>query len=127
MASISNLKLQLIEHNHKNKTATVKVSYKARLSCVERNMKCLRFREVIQLWGEDFPDADDLLYNFSTEYFYTEKDGVVDRCRTVTLGDDVLDEDGFWRPTDEVYAKVCVTPLLPTKSCRKSNVIEHRF
>ncbi len=129
MASVYDVKLVLDKHDHKKKTAKVTVTYKVRLSCVERKMKCLRFKETIGLWGDD-PSVDDWLYNFSTRYFYTEEDGTVTRSRTATLADDILDEDpGVWfiNPTDEVYAKVCVTPLLPSKSCRNSNVIKHKF
>ncbi|HEC18479.1 MAG TPA: hypothetical protein ENI97_03965 [Gammaproteobacteria bacterium] len=127
MASISSLNLRLISHDHNRKTATLTVSYRAVLTSVERNMTGLRFREVIQLWGADSPDADDYLYTFPTSAFSVESDGVVNRERTVTLSDDILDEDGFPRPTDEVYAKVRITPLLPSGSVRNSNQIEHRF
>ena len=127
MAMIQNLKLELVKHDHKTHIATVKVSYKCRLSAVERNMSYLRYRERIQLWGADSPDPDDFLFEFATTTFRVEADGVVDRVRTVTVGDDVLDEDGWPRPTDEVYAKVWITPLLPTGDFEKSNTIEHRF
>ena len=127
MANINNLTLELLEHNHKNHTATVRVSYRVMLSTVERNMTGLRFREKIQLWGADSPDPDDFLYEFASSSFPTESDGVVNRERTVTVGDDVLDEDGWWRPTDEVYAKVWVNPLLPVADYGRSNQISHRF
>ena len=127
MANISNLNLELINHDHHKHTATVRVSYRVALSSVERNMTGLRFREKIQLWGADSPDADDFLFEFSSSSFLTETDGIVNRERTVTVGDDVLDEDGWPRPTDEVYARVWVSPLLPTSSNRRSNTIKHRF
>lgn len=127
MAVIANLELRLLDHNHNNRTATVRVSYNVLLSPVERNMTGLRFKEVIQLWGADSPDPDDFLYQFSTQYFSIEMDGNVSRQRQVILGEEVLDEDGFPRPTDEVYAHVCVTPLLPTSDCKNSNQISHRF
>ena len=129
MATITNLKLKLVKHDHKKKTAKVKVkvSYKLRLSCVERKMTCLRFVENIELWGADSPDPDDFLYRFATASYPTELDGIISRSRTVTLGDDILDEDGFPRPTDEVYAKVRVTPVMPKGDLAKSNTIEHRF
>jgi len=94
MATITNLKLELLEHNHSTRTAKVKVSYKVYLSSMERNMTGLRYRENIELWGEDTPDPDDFLYRFPTAIFPAERDGVVSRSRTVTLGDDILDEDG---------------------------------
>lgn len=116
-----------MEHNHNTHTAKVTVSYRVTLLAVERNMTGLRFKETIQLWGYDSPDPDDYLYTFPSSSFVTESDGVVNRERTVTLGDDVLDEDGFLRPTDEVYAKVWVAPQLPISSYRTSNIIEHKF
>lgn len=127
MATIANLRLELLNHNHNNRTATVRVSYRALLSAVERNMTGLRYREKIQLWGADSPDPDDFLFEFPTSTFARESDGVVNRERTVTVGDDVLDEDGFPRPTDEVYAKVWIAPLLPVSDFGQSNQISHRF
>ncbi|MCF6236885.1 MAG: hypothetical protein L3J70_11035 [Gammaproteobacteria bacterium] len=129
MASISSIKLELLNHNHQTKTAKVKVSYKVYLTCVERNMKCLRFREEIQLWGDDAnPNPDDYLYTFPTSSFLVEQNGVVNRSRTVTISDDILDEDDYiFNRTDEVYAKVSVKPLLPSTSRRNSNVIKHKF
>ncbi len=127
MSTISNLKLALIKHDHSKHTATVKVSYKLLLSAVERRMHGLRWQEKIQLWGADSPDPDDYLFTFSSQAFNTETDGSISRSRTVTISDDILDEDGFPRPTDEVYAKVWVTPKLPAGAFRKSNEISHRF
>jgi len=127
MATIQNLRFTLLEHDHHKRTATVRVSYAAQLSQLERNMNGLRFREKIQLWGADSPDADDFLFEFATATFPREADGVVNRVRTVTVGDDVLDEDGWPRPTDEVYAKVWITPLLPAGDYKRSNEIQHKF
>lgn len=127
MAKISGLKLALVSHDRARRVAVVKVTYQVLLSMVERKMAGLTFTEKIQLWGSDNPDPDDFLYQFPTATFPTEADGVVTRARTVTLGDDVLDEDGFPRPTDEVYAKVWVTPKLPSQDFAKSNVVEHKF
>lgn len=127
MAKITGLKLALVSHDRARRVAVVKVTYQVLLSMVERKMAGLTFTEKIQLWGSDNPDPDDFLYQFPTATFPTEADGVVTRARTVTLGDDVLDEDGFPRPTDEVYAKVWVTPKLPSQDFAKSNVVEHKF
>ncbi len=127
MAKITGLKLTLVSHDRARRTASIKVTYQVMLSMVERKMAGLTFSEKVQLWGSDNPDPDDFLYQFPTATFPTELDGVVTRTKSVVLGDDVLDEDGFPRPTDEVYAKVWVTPLLPAKDYAKSNVIEHKF
>jgi len=128
MASISSLNFRLVNHDHNRKTATVTVSYRALLSSVERNMTGLRFRESIQLWGAD-PGPDDWLYNFPTSSFWKETDGVVNRERTVTLSDDILDEDGLLgiSLTDEVYAKVSLRPMMPSSTTRNSNEISHKF
>jgi hypothetical protein len=127
MATIQNAKLALVEHDHKRHIAQVRVTYAVRLSEIERNMAGLRFREKIQLWGADSPDPDDFLFEFSTATFARESDGLVHRTRTVTLGDEVLDEDGWFRPTDEVYAKIWVTPLLPVGDSARTNEIQHQF
>ena len=128
MATINNLRLTLVSHDHARNLATLRVTYVARLTAIERNLAGLRFRESIQLWGSDSPDADDYLYTFPTNTFPREADGNVVRTREVTLSEDILDEDGFPRPTDEIYAKVWVTPInMPASSYRKSNEIEHRF
>lgn len=127
MATIGSLKFELLDHDHKNKTATIRASYTTHLAGVESNMAGLRFREKIQVWGSDSPDPDDFLYEFTTATFPTSHTGSVARSRTVTVGDEVLDEDGWPRPTDEIYAKVWVTPLLPAGDYKRSNEIHHRF
>jgi len=125
MASIGNVKLELVNHNHKNHTATLKVSYTAYFRAVEKNMSGLRFREKIELWGADSTSSDDYLYTFYTNYFSVPSSGSKNRERTVTVGDDVLDED--WWGTDDIYAKVWITPILPSGYYRKSNEIHHSF
>jgi hypothetical protein len=127
MATIGSVRLELLEHDPAKRTATVRVSYNVRLSALEAGMTGLRYQENIQLWGEDSPDPDDFLFQFATATFPTERDGNVARVRTAVLGDDILDEDGFPRPTDEVYARVVITPLLPSGSSARSNTIEHSF
>lgn len=127
MAVITSPKLELLEHNHERKIARLRVTYTVLLSSVERQMAGLRYREDVELWGADSPDPDDFLFRFPTASFAAQPDGSVGRSRTVTLGDEILDEDGFLRPTDEVYARVRVTPLLPTGSTARTNEIEHRF
>lgn len=126
MATVNRVHLK-IDHDRRNKKATVTVSYRAHLSSVERNMTGLLFREAIKLWGEDSPDSDDDLYNFPTRYFNKESNGSISRTRTVTIGEEVLDEDGFPRPGDEIYARVSIRPQLPTSSNGKSNTVHGNF
>ncbi len=127
MATVHTPVLKLVKHDHAKKTATLKVTYRLHQSAVERNMVGLRYKEAIQLWGADSPDPDDYLFTFATSTYVHSPNVHINRSRTVTLADDILDEDGFFRPTDEVYAKVCVTPLLPSGHCRNSNEIHHKF
>ncbi len=127
MATVHTPVLTLVNHDHAKHTATVKVEYTLHQSAVERNMVGLRYRETIQLWGADSPDPDDFLFSFSTVVYSNSPNLHIPRQRTVTLADDILDEDGFPRPTDEIYAKVCVRPLLPSADCANSNEISHRF
>lgn len=130
MASITNLRLQLLDHDHDRDVATFRVSYRALLSPVERAMAGLRYREEITLRGAD-PGADDHLFTFASTSFAVEADGSVNRSRTVTLSEDIVDEDisiwPFTDGTDEVYARVRLTPLLPTGTARDSNEVHHKF
>ena len=127
MAFVHTPVLELLKHDHNKRTATLRVSYVLHQSALERNMVGLRYRETIQLWGADSPDPDDFLFAFATSTYSNSNNVHIERSRTATLADDILDEDGWFRPTDEVYAKVCVSPLLPAGSCANSNQIEHRF
>lgn len=127
IATIINLKLELLDHDHNNRTAKVKVSYRVTLSLVERYAVGLRFREKIQLRETASPEANDFLHEFSTSDFLTNSGGVVDRVRTVTLGEDVLDENGSLRPTDEVYAEAWITPVESIGEYALSNQMEYHF
>lgn len=127
MATITNPRLELLSHDHDRKTARVRVTYRALLSSVERQLGGLRYREDVELWGADSPDPDDFLFQFPTRTFATQSDGSVDRSLTVTLGEEILDEDGFPRPTDEVYARIEITPIMPRTATTRTNQIQHRF
>jgi hypothetical protein len=126
MATVHTPVLELVKHDHAKKTATLKVEYTLHQAAVERNMVGLRYKETIQLWGAD-SGADDFLFSFATTTYPNSSDVHINRSRSVTLADDILDEDGWFWPTDEVYARVCVTPLLPNAHCKNSNEIHHRF
>lgn len=134
MASVYDVKLKI--DNPSSPTPKVTVSYKVKLMPVERYMIGLQFKEVIRLYGDDTPQAlgedgsDDYLYSFSTHYFPTEQDGIIERTRTVTVQDDILNEDkgpGWLLDRDEIYARVCVYPQLPISSCRISNTVKGYF
>jgi hypothetical protein len=129
MATIYDLKLELLSHDKKAHIVKLRVSYKVRLRQVERSMLGLLFKETIKLMGAD-PGTDAFLYQFPTQYFATEADGVVVRSREAVLGSEVLDEDSSFFGIgggDEVYARVTVSPLLPSGDARSSNEIHGDF
>ncbi len=120
-------KLDLISHDDANRTSTFKVSYSLRQSAVERLMVGLRYREKIELREADAPESDGCLYAFTVSTFPGSRSNHIDRSRTVTLADDMLDEDGVFRPVDEVYAKICVSSPLVRAARKTSNPISHKF
>ena len=126
MPNVHPPELELVSHDHSNHTATVRVSFLVHQMAVERQMAGLRYKESIKLWGAD-SGPDQHLYSFPTAVYPKSENVHIERSRTVTLADDVLDEDGFLYPTDEVYAKVCVEPILPNPHCASSNIIKHKF
>ena len=91
MATITSAKLT-IEHDHKKKLAHVKVKTKIRFSelelCQMRVCPEARiFKLKCQLWGDDWPDPDDLLYTLDTVYYFPDGDPTANESRTfkVTL------------------------------------------
>ncbi len=128
MAVIRNLKLFKPKHDARAQIVVLRVTYEVGLWVIERNMTGLRFKETIQIWGKDYgDDPDDFLYQFPTEKFKTETDGLVERDRTVTIADDILDEDRRTGDVDEIFARVWVKPLLPRKAYLASNVERAEF
>ncbi len=130
MATISGLNLQLVSHDHATNVVTLRVTYRALFGPVERGMAGLRYREEISLRGAD-PGSDPTLFHFFTTSFAVDPDGSVNRTRTVTLSEDIVDEDmaiwPFTDGTDEVYARVRLTPLMPAGAVRHSNEVHHKF
>jgi hypothetical protein len=134
MATVYDVKLTIDNPSSSNPKVTV--TYKVKLTSVERFMQGLRFKEVIRLYGDDTPKTlfedgvDDNLFAFPTGTFISERDGIVERRRSMIVKDDVLNEDKgpvWWLDQDEIYARVCVYPQLPTGSCRVSNTVRGNF
>lgn len=123
MATIQNLRLELLDHNPRNHSATVRVSYQARLSPLECNLKGLRFKEEIQLCGAYSLDPEDFLFQLAESTFPAKRSGVMQRERLVTVDDSMLEDDGIPQRTDELYAKVWVTPLLPETDFDECNLV----
>ncbi len=123
MATIQNLRLELIDHNRGSRTATFRVRYQARLSPLERNLKGLRFKEEIQLCGAYSLDPEDFLFELATAVFQVDRKGVVRRERLITVDDSILEEGGVPQPTEQLYAKVWVSPLLPASDFDECNLM----
>ena len=130
MAIISGLTLTLVSHDHATDVVTFRVTYTALFGPVERGMAGLRYREQITLRGAD-PGPDEHLFTFASTSFAVDPDGSVNRTRTVALSEDIVDEDiaiwPFTDGTDEVYARVRLTPLMPSGAVRNSNEVHHKF
>ena len=127
MATIRDLKLQLVGHSPNDHSATIRISYTAVLSSLERDFAGLQFKEKIQLCGAFSIDPEDFLYELATETFAVNGDNTVCRERRVTVSDDIVHLDGMPEPTDEVYAKVWVTPVLPRPDFQVSSILEQAF
>ena len=127
MATIRDLKLQLIGHSPMDHSATVRISYMAVLTSLERDFMGLQFKEKIQLCGAFSLDPEDFLYELATETFSGDGDDTIYRERLVTVSDDLVHMDGMPAPTDEVYAKVWVTPVLPRPDFQTSKILEQAF
>jgi len=134
VATITNAQLS-IRHDHEKKLAHVKVTGSVRFSelelCQMRNCEQANvFKLKCQLWGADSPDPDDFLYTMGTVYYFPDGSPTTTETRDfeVTLGEGVLDEDGWIRPKDEVYARLRLYNLLTGTSIqRNSNTVEHYF
>ena len=127
MATIRDLKLQLVGHSPNDHSATIRISYTAVLTSLERDFAGLQFKEKIQLCGAFSLDPEDFLYELATETFAVNGDDTVCRERRVTVGDEIVHLDGMPEPTDEVYAKVWVTPVLPRPDFQVSSILEQAF
>ena len=127
MATIRDLKLQLVGHSPNDHSATIRISYTAVLTSLERDFAGLQFKEKIQLCGAFSLDPEDFLYELATETFAVNGDDTVCRERRVTVSDDIVHLDGMPEPTDEVYAKVWVTPVLPRPDFQVSSILEQAF
>jgi len=122
MANVYNVTLSRIAKS--GGISELTVTYKVAFNYFERNTT-VRFREYIQLWGEDsgLTGADDFLYNFPTSAFNSQS-STLTRTRKKDIATDILDED--WGK-DEVYAKVKVVPIIPSADTEKSNEITGWF
>ena len=127
MAKIRDLKLELIDQSRRNGGADIRVTYQAELTPLERHFTGLRFKEKIQLCGAYSLDPEDFLYELATQTFAGKDSGIVHRERIATVCDDILDERGRLQPSDQVYAKVWVTPVLPEADFQTSSPLVHTF
>lgn len=134
MAFITEAKLK-ISHDHGKKTARPVVTAKLAFTPIEIcQMKSCRegrwWKLKCELWGADSPDPDDHLYTYSDVYYFPDPSPTATETRTfdVTVGEGLLDEDDWPRPTDEVYGRLILTNLTNGLATRRNtNTVEHRF
>jgi hypothetical protein len=134
MATIANPKL-VITHNHAAKTAKCVVTCNVNFTPYEVNemKEGLKFKLKCELWGDDsgLTGSDDKLFTYSTVKYFPDATPASTENITfdVTLGEGVLDEDGFFGGfTDEVYGKLRLTNLYTlTQVTAKTNVASHSF
>ena len=122
MAAIQKLQLKLLGHDSKSRSATLRVRYEVAFSSLEREISRLHFKENIQLCGTFSLDPEDFLFQLAEDRFVANGEDVVRRERIVAVDDSLLEEDGIPQRPDELYAKVWVTPLLPSSDFQECSL-----
>lgn len=134
MATITDQKLA-ITHDHTKKTARCFVTAKLNFDPLERFLmqQGLRFKLKCELWGDDsgLTGSDDKLFTYTPAKYFPDRTPTPTEDVTfdVTLGEGVLDEDGFLGGyVDEVYGKLTLNNLYTLVTVTKNtNVVAHRF
>lgn len=134
MAIITDQKLA-ITHDHTKKTARCVVTASVKFDSLETfpMQQGLRFKLKCELWGDDsgLTGSDDKLFTYTPVRYFPDPTPIpTEEARfDVTVGEDVLDEDGFTGGyVDEVYGKLTLTNLYTTVVISKStNIVSHRF
>lgn len=142
MAKITNRKLS-IKHDHEKKLAHVKVTCTVNFNSIELCQmklcpKARLFRLKCELWSYDvtlpeimFGEGNRSLYTFSNVFYFPDPTPTSSEDRTfeVTLGEGVLDEDG-WEGgyVDEILGKLYLFNLYTTKMVvGNTNIVSHSF
>lgn len=134
MATITAQKLA-IAHNHVTKTARCIVTGTVNFTQLERFLMTqgLRFKLKAELWGDDsgLTGSDDKLFTYTPVRYFPDANPAPSESVTfdVTLGEGVLDEDGFLGGfVDEVYGRLSLTNLYTSVTVsRNTNVVSHSF
>ncbi len=125
MATIARLKLEIKKGSSESQ---VTVSYDLCFMHCERLAGSV-FIENVKLMGDDWLN-DDNLYTLSHHTCIKAPSSKVciPRKFTKTLKNSVLDEDdSFFNRKDEVYARVTITPFVPSSKKADSNIISSYF
>lgn len=134
MATISAQKLS-ITHDHTKKTARCIVTGKVNFDQLELFLmqQGLKFKLKCELWGDDsgLTGSDDKLFTYSPVKYFPDASPAASESVSfdVTLGEGVLDEDGFLGGyVDEIYGKLILTNLYTTVTVSKTtNIVSHSF
>ena len=124
MATISKLNLNIVKGKT---TSSVTVTYDICFSRCEL-MDKTTFTETISLKGDDaWPDQDDHLRTLYSNCVQASK-RCIPRKIVQKVSNKVLNEDDwFLNRTDEVYAKVKLSPFKPRGTNSNSNIVYDRF
>lgn len=130
MATVQDVRLEIGPEEERNRRR-VTVSYRVCFSSCELLAGSV-FTEVVTLRGDD-PIWDDHLITLRRTCVKAQE-RCVDRRISVLVSESTLDEDPDtiilgWviGNKDEVYARVCVTPFVPTGNCATSNIVSADF
>jgi hypothetical protein len=141
MKTITNAELT-IDHLHAEKIAKVKVSCTVNFTAIELcQMKMCPegklFKLKCQLWSSDRTflervfGGNERLFTIKKIFYFPDPTPTPSENRTfeVTLGEGVLDEDGWLGGyVDEIYGKLILLNLYTLNQVtRNTNIVKHRF
>lgn len=114
MPKIQNPKLDLKHIKEKSLvecTVTCQIVFSPDELQFMNNNPLMKFKLKCELWGDDSgvgKGGDDLLSTFDRVLSFPDSTPTkIENARFfVVLGDDELDEDGFYKPEDEIYGKL---------------------
>jgi hypothetical protein len=94
-----------------------------------KNNPLMKFKLKCELWADDsetFKTGDDKLWVFEGLVSFPDSTPTQNENARffVVLGDDQLDEDGWYKPQDEIYGKLILAHKVFQKVERKTNIVK---
>jgi len=123
MANIANLDLDIKKGS---KESTVIVTYEICFTNCEIKAGAF-FSDYSDIYGSD-PGPDDHLVRIGVSSCFKATKECIKRKYTRKVNNSVLNEDNWlFNRGDEVYAKACVKPFVPTGDCANSTIHHDKF